>query len=83
MKKIKQTLLALLLATAPMIAQENIMYQKPSKEILQLADYDRAPTVSMNTSKEWMVLSYRNTYKSLDELNQDELRLGGLRINPT
>src|SRR5690606_27524269 len=24
----------------------------------------------------------RNTYKSLDELNQDELRLGGLRINP-
>ena len=82
MKKIKQTLLALLLATAPMIAQENITYQKPSKEILQLADYDRAPTVSMNTSKEWMVLSYRNTYKSLDELNQDELRLGGLRINP-
>jgi len=82
MKKIKQTLLALLLATAPMIAQENITYQKPSKEILQLADYDRAPTVSMNTSKEWMVLSYRNTYKSLDELNKDELRLGGLRINP-
>lgn len=82
MKKIKLTLLALLLATAPMIAQENITYQKPSKEILQLADYDRAPTVSMNTSKEWMVLSYRNTYKSLEELNQDELRLGGLRINP-
>lgn len=83
MKKIKQSLLALLLTTAPMLAQENITYQKPSKEILQLADYDRAPTVSMSTNKEWMVLSYRNTYKSLDELNQDELRLGGLRINPT
>lgn len=83
MKKIKQTLLALLLATAPMIAQENITYQKPSKEILQLADYERAPSVSMSSNKEWMVLSYRNTYKSLDELNQDELRLGGLRINPT
>ncbi len=83
MKKIKQTLLALVLGTAPMTAQENISYQKPSKEILQLADYDRAPTVSMNSNKEWMVLSYRNTYKSLDELNQDELRLGGLRINPT
>ena len=83
MKKIKLTLLALLLATAPMIAQENITYQKPSKEILQLADYERAPSVSMSTNKEWMVLSYRNTYKSLEELNQDELRLGGLRINPT
>ena len=29
-----------------------------------------------------MLLSYRNTYKTLDELNQEELRLGGLRINP-
>jgi hypothetical protein len=29
------------------------------------------------------VLTYRNTYKTLDDLNQDEMRLGGLRINPT
>ena len=82
MKKLKQTLLALLLATAPMIAQENITFQKPSQEILQLADFERAPSVSMSTNKEWMILSYRNTYKNLDELNKDELRLGGLRINP-
>jgi hypothetical protein len=30
-----------------------------------------------------MLLSYHNTYKTLDDLNQDEMRLGGLRINPT
>jgi hypothetical protein len=36
----------------------------------------------MDTKKEYMLLTYRNTYKSLDDLNQDELRLGGLRINP-
>jgi hypothetical protein len=36
----------------------------------------------MDTKKEYMVLVYRNTYKSLSELNQEELRLGGLRINP-
>jgi len=82
MKQLRISLLALILAGLPMIAQENISYQKPSKEILQLADYERAPSVSMNSSKEWMVLSYRNTYKTLEELNQDELRLGGLRINP-
>jgi len=29
-----------------------------------------------------MLLSYRNTYKTLDDLNQEEMRLGGLRINP-
>ena len=64
-------------------AQENLNYQKPSKSILELADYERAPSVSMDTKKEYLLLSYRNTYKSLDDLNQDELRLGGLRINPT
>lgn len=65
------------------VAQENLSYQKPSKSILDLADYERAPSVSMDTKKEYMLLSYRNTYKTLDDLNQDELRLGGLRINPT
>ncbi len=63
-------------------AQENLTYQKPSKSILDLADYQRAPTVSMDTKKETMLLMYRNTYKTLDDLNQEELRLGGLRINP-
>lgn len=63
-------------------AQENLNYQKPSQSILELADYERAPSVSMDTKKEYMLLTYRNTYKSLDDLNQEELRLGGLRINP-
>lgn len=64
-------------------AQENLTYQKPSKSILDLVDYERAPSVSMDTKKEYMLLSYRNTYKTLEDLNQDEMRLGGLRINPT
>src|SRR5690554_1554442 len=82
MKKIKITLLSLLLSTATMIGQENITFQKPSQEILQLADYERAPSVSLSSNKEWMVLMYRNTYKTLQDLNQEEMRLGGLRINP-
>lgn len=63
-------------------AQENLTYQKPSASILALADYERAPTVSMDSKKEYMLFSYRNTYKTLEDLNQDEMRLGGLRINP-
>lgn len=65
-----------------MIGQENITFQKPSQEILQLADYERAPSVSLSSNKEWMVLMYRNTYKTLQDLNQEEMRLGGLCINP-
>jgi dipeptidyl aminopeptidase/acylaminoacyl peptidase len=73
---------ALLLFTFAVNAQENLTYQKPPQSILDLADYERAPSVSMDSKNEFMLLSYRNTYKTLDELNQDELRLGGLRINP-
>jgi dipeptidyl aminopeptidase/acylaminoacyl peptidase len=63
-------------------AQENVTYQKPSAEILALADYERAPSVTMDSKKEYMLLSYRNTYKTLDDLNQEEMKLGGLRVNP-
>ena len=63
-------------------AQENLTYQKPSASILALADYERAPSVSMNSKKEYILFTYRNTYKTLDDLNQEEMRLGGLRINP-
>lgn len=75
-------LAVLFLLSLPTFAQENLTYQKPPKEILDLADYDRAPSVQLDTKKEYMLLSYRATYKTLDDLNQDELRLGGLRINP-
>lgn len=63
-------------------AQENIVYQKPPAEIMQLFDYERAPRVMMDEKKENMIFLYSPTYKTLDDLNQEELRLGGLRINP-
>lgn len=63
-------------------AQENITYQKPSAEILKLADYQRPPSVLMNSKKDWIVFTYRPTYKTLEDLSQKEMKLGGLRINP-
>jgi len=78
----KQIILLFLLISGLTFAQENLTYQKPSAEILALADYERAPSVSMDSKKEYMLLSYRNTYKTLEDLSQEEMRLGGLRINP-
>ena len=63
-------------------SQEKIVYQMPPEEILRLVDIERAPVVDMDSKKEQMLFYYRNTFKSLSELNQPELRLGGLRINP-
>ncbi len=66
----------------PSFSQEDLKYQKPSASILSLTDYQSTPRISMDTKKEYMLFQYRNTYKTLDDLNQPELRLGGLRINP-
>lgn len=74
--------IGLLAMAGLMQAQENIGYQKPSQEILQLADFQRAPSVVMDSNREWMVLLYRDTYKTLEDLNIEELKLAGLRINP-
>lgn len=63
-------------------AQEDISYQKPSEEILSLADVPQAPSISINSEGTKMLLLYRQQYKSIDELSQQELRLAGLRINP-
>ncbi|MDN3677878.1 prolyl oligopeptidase family serine peptidase [Flavobacterium paronense] len=82
MKKYFFLLLLLGLSVTIASAQENLTYQKPSATILALADYERAPSVSMDSKKEYMLFSYRSTYKTLDDLNQEEMRLGGLRINP-
>lgn len=75
-------LLAFLSFTTCLIAQVNLDYQKPPKEILDLVDVPRAPTVVMNTEGNKMLLLYRDSYKTIAELSEEELRLGGLRINP-
>jgi len=63
-------------------AQEDLMYQKPPKEILDLADFERAPSLLMDNKRTKMLFLYRNTYKTLAQLSEKEMRLAGLRINP-
>jgi dipeptidyl aminopeptidase/acylaminoacyl peptidase len=63
-------------------AQESVTYQKPSKEILDLVDVPLAPSVFIDDNNENMVFAYRDAYKTIEELSQQELRLGGLRIDP-
>lgn len=63
-------------------AQESLTYQKPSDEILNLVDAPLAPTVLITDNGKHMVMLYRDAYKTIEELSEDELRLAGLRINP-
>ncbi|MEM8509028.1 MAG: prolyl oligopeptidase family serine peptidase [Bacteroidota bacterium] len=71
-----------LLASTFCVAQEKLNYQKPSEEILELVDVPLAPSVLITDDGAFMVLLYRDAYKSIAELSEAELRLAGLRINP-
>ena len=77
----KKTILLILSITFA-FSQENINYQVPSSEILDLVEYDRPPSVTYDNDKNFMLFLYRDNYKSIEDLSQEELRLAGLRINP-
>lgn len=63
-------------------AQENLTYQKPPESILELAETPLAPSIRMDSKGENIVFLYRSNFKSIEELSETEMRLGGLRINP-
>lgn len=62
--------------------QVNLSYQKPDESILALAEAPLAPRISMDRKGDNIIFLYSSSYKTIAELSETELRLGGLRINP-
>ena len=79
-----KTLLTLLLLIAIMHvkAQEQITYKEPPREIYDLIMAKPVPSASIDDAGKWMLLLERNTFPSVAELAEPELRIAGLRINP-
>lgn len=76
-------LLAILLFVAfNVTAQLDVQYKKPPKEILDLVDIDPTPYLYMDSEGDRGVFISRDAFKSLEDLAQAEVRLGGLRIDP-
>ena len=65
-----------------LFAQEDLSYQTPPKEILELIDVSLPPRVLVDERKRYMIYLYRDNYKTIEELSEKEMRLAGLRINP-
>jgi len=63
-------------------AQGGLTYQEPPQQIKEMVDAPLAPSVRIDNKGENVVLLFRNAYKTIAELSEEELRLGGLRINP-
>ncbi|TAF53072.1 MAG: S9 family peptidase [Sphingobacteriia bacterium] len=73
-----------LVLLAPLLVngQDAVTYQTPPKAISDLVLAKPTPGVSIDGKADWMLLSERNSYPTVEELGQPEFRVAGLRINP-
>src|SRR5688572_3761511 len=72
--------LLLLVSSAKLFAQDG--YKTPPKDVMDLVLVKPTPNVSIDDKAEWMLFTQSNSYPSIEELAQPELRIAGLRINP-
>ena len=77
-----KTILSILFFFSIIKSQENYSYQKPPKEILELVDVRLPPRVLIDDNRSFIVYLYRDSYKSISELSDPEMKLAGLRLNP-
>jgi dipeptidyl aminopeptidase/acylaminoacyl peptidase len=75
-------LLCFIVAFFQLVAQDAINYQLPPKQMADLLLAKPTPSVSIDSKANWMLLSERSSYPSVEELAMPELRIAGLRINP-
>ncbi|MFN6374355.1 MAG: S9 family peptidase, partial [Chitinophagia bacterium] len=57
-------------------------YQTPPKAIADLLLAKPTPSVSIDKKANWMLIMERNSYPTVEELGQPEVRVAGLRLNP-
>jgi dipeptidyl aminopeptidase/acylaminoacyl peptidase len=81
MKKLLLTLPFILFFTT-LFSQLEVEFQKPPKEILNLVDIDPTPYFWIDSKGDKGVFLEQNAFKSLEDLAEEEVRLGGLRIDP-
>lgn len=74
--------ITLLIMMIDLNGQVSVEYQKPPKEILELADVNPAPRLSINSSGTVALMLHRRIYMSIEDLMEPEMKLAGLRMNP-
>ena len=80
---LKQTFISLLfLLSIYSNGQVNSNYKTPKQALLDLIDINLAPSVIRNSDNSIMIFLYRPAYKNIEDLSREELRLGGLRVDP-
>ncbi len=71
------------IASAPAAhATTENLYREPSQVLVDIVDAPRTPRVSISPDREWMLLTTRQNYPSIEEVARPELGLAGLRLSP-
>jgi dipeptidyl aminopeptidase/acylaminoacyl peptidase len=82
MKKNSLTLLFVILITFAGIAQESPGYRLPPQEIIDLVDAPATPSLSISPDNRHILFIENPGLPALEDLAREELRLGGIRIDP-
>ena len=64
-------------------AQEALKYQLPPSEIVNIVDAPITPSISVSPDKTSILLIERSPIITIAELAKEELRIAGLRIDPS
>ena len=64
--------LCLFLCISFSFSQENLSYQKPHQNILELAEAPLAPSIRMDSKGDNIVFLFRSNYKTIEELSETE-----------
>ncbi len=73
--------LLVLLITIP-VPGDQLTYQKPPKDVLDILDAPAPPNLSVNPTRTYALMSDAERYPSIAEVSAPMLRLAGMRIDP-
>ena len=74
--------LMLVLVIALPIPGDQLVYQKPPKEVLDILEAPAPPNLSVNPTRTYALMSDAERYPSIADVSAPMLRLAGMRINP-
>lgn len=64
-------------------AGDDLTYQMPPKELAAIVDAPPTPSVDLGPNQQWMLILGSPNLPPIAEVAQPELRIAGIRINPT
>ncbi len=80
---IVSALIASFIVSAAVYSQDKILYKKPPKEILDLLEAKTTPDILLSPDGKWLLQMSTPEFTNIANLAQPELKIAGIRFNPS